>query len=92
MIISQIIVSRSFLSQKTKGASITVCAHSHAMSRGAFFASVSHYFDRAAAYSGEAPGLLEQVKSYSAVFRMRFPVRKDDGIFPQSRHMVQQPS
>jgi len=49
------------------------------MSRGAFFESVSHYFDRAAAYSDEAPGLLEQVKACGAVFRMRFPVRKDDG-------------
>ncbi len=49
------------------------------MSRGVFFESVSKYFDRAAAYSGVEPGLLEQVKSCGAVYRMRFPVRKDDG-------------
>jgi len=47
--------------------------------RGAFFESVSQYFDRAAAYSKVAPGLLDQVKSCSAVYRMRFPVRQDDG-------------
>ncbi len=49
------------------------------MAREAFFESVSHYFDRAAAYSTVEPGLLEQVKACNAVYRMRFPVRRDDG-------------
>lgn len=48
------------------------------MSRGAFFESVSHYFDRAAAFSSIDPGLLDQVKSCNAVYRMRFPVKQDD--------------
>lgn len=49
------------------------------MSRGAFFESVSSYFDRAARYSSIESGLLGQVKSCNAVFRMRFPVKQDDG-------------
>ncbi len=49
------------------------------MARGSFFESVSHYFDRAAAYSEVEPGLLAQVKACNAVYRMRFPVRRDDG-------------
>lgn len=50
-----------------------------AMPRGEFFDSVSHYFDRAAAFSSLEPGLLAQVKACNAVYRMRFPVRQDDG-------------
>ena len=49
------------------------------MPRGAFFESVSHYFDRAASFSSAEPGLLAQVKACNAVYRMRFPVRRDDG-------------
>ncbi len=49
------------------------------MSRGDFFESVSHYFDRAASFTKIPAGLVKQVKSCNAVFRMRFPVRQDDG-------------
>ncbi|MCU0787042.1 MAG: Glu/Leu/Phe/Val dehydrogenase [Verrucomicrobia bacterium] len=49
------------------------------MSRGAFFESVSHYFDRAARLSSIKPGMLDQVKSCNSVYRMRFPVKQDDG-------------
>lgn len=49
------------------------------MPRGAFFQSVNHYFDRAARYSRFEAGLLEQVRACNAVYRMRFPVRADDG-------------
>lgn len=49
------------------------------MSRGAFFESVSHYFDHAAARTNISPGLLDQVKSCNAVYRLKFPVYRDDG-------------
>jgi len=49
------------------------------MSRGAFFESVSSYFDRAAGLSSINPGLLNQVKSCNSVYRIRFPVKQDDG-------------
>jgi glutamate dehydrogenase (NAD(P)+) len=48
------------------------------MSRGAFFESVSSYFDRAARFSAIDSGMLDQVKSCNSVYRMRFPVRQDD--------------
>ncbi len=48
-------------------------------SRGIFFDSVSRYFNRAAGYSKVDTGLLRQVKTCNAVYRMRFPVRADDG-------------
>jgi len=47
--------------------------------RSPFFESVSHYFDRAAQFLDLPSGLLEQVKSCNSVYRMRFPVKKDDG-------------
>jgi glutamate dehydrogenase (NAD(P)+) len=49
------------------------------MSRGVFFESVSHYFDQAAAVAKVKPGMLKQVKSCNAVYRLRFPVYQDDG-------------
>ncbi len=49
------------------------------MSRSAFFQSVNHYFNRAARHSKYPKGLLEQVRACNAVYRMRFPVRADDG-------------
>ena len=49
------------------------------MSRGAFLDSVSHYFDQAAQYSSHEAGILKQVKACNAIYRMRFPVRNDDG-------------
>ncbi|MDA1277418.1 MAG: Glu/Leu/Phe/Val dehydrogenase [Verrucomicrobia bacterium] len=47
--------------------------------RGRFFESVSRYFDRAARLTHIHPGLLDQVKCCNAVYRMRFPVKRDDG-------------
>lgn len=49
------------------------------MPRGSFYQSVNHYFDRAAHYSTHRPGLLDQVRACNSVYRMRFPVRADDG-------------
>ncbi len=40
-----------------------------------FLDSVNAYYDRAAAHTGLNPGLLEQIRSCNAVFRMHFPVR-----------------
>ena len=49
------------------------------MAREAFYRSVGRYFDRAAEYCDLEAGLLQQIKACKAVYRMRFPVRKDDG-------------
>ena len=49
------------------------------MSRGSFFQSVSKYFDRAASYTAVKPGMLKQVKACNSIYRMRFPVREDNG-------------
>lgn len=49
------------------------------MQRGAFLESVDTYFSRAAALTALDPGLLEQVRSCNSVYRMRFPVQRDDG-------------
>ena len=43
------------------------------------FAQVNKYFDKAAAYTGHPPGLLEQIKECNSVFRMSFPLKRDDG-------------
>jgi glutamate dehydrogenase (NAD(P)+) len=47
--------------------------------RGAFFESVSTYFDRAARLMEYPPGLLDTVKSCNIVLRLKFPVHTDDG-------------
>lgn len=44
-----------------------------------FFDSVSSYFDRAADLMSFPAGLLDQVKSCNSVYRMKFPVKDDDG-------------
>ncbi|MCP5556249.1 MAG: Glu/Leu/Phe/Val dehydrogenase [Verrucomicrobiaceae bacterium] len=49
------------------------------MSRGSFFESVSHYFNRAAAFSDVDKGLIDQVRCCNSTYRMRFPVKRDDG-------------
>ena len=47
--------------------------------RQPLFESVTRYFDRAASYS-ELPGdLLAQIRACASVYRMRFPVKRDDG-------------
>jgi len=49
------------------------------MARDRFLQSVHRYYDRAAAHSSHRPGLLKQVRTCNAVYRMRFPVREDNG-------------
>lgn len=49
------------------------------MARDRFLQSVQRYFDRAAAHTRYRPGLLRQVRTCNAVYRMRFPVREDSG-------------
>ncbi len=49
------------------------------MGRGKFFESVNRYFDRAASFSKVDSGLMDQVRSCNSVYRMRFPVKTDDG-------------
>jgi len=47
--------------------------------RSPFYRSVSTYFKRAARFTGLPDGLLEQIHSCNSVYRMRFPVKKDNG-------------
>ena len=47
--------------------------------RSQFFESVSAYFDRAAALSSFSTGVLDQVKTCNSVYRMKFPVKDDEG-------------
>jgi glutamate dehydrogenase (NAD(P)+) len=49
------------------------------MPRGAFFDSVNHYFNQAAKFSSVSQDLLDQVRTCNAVYRVRFPVKRDDG-------------
>lgn len=44
-----------------------------------FFESVEKSFDKAAQFTQWNPGILEQIKACNAVYRMRFPVKMDDG-------------
>mgnify|MGYP000713443984 CR=1 FL=1 len=44
-----------------------------------FFAQVNKYFDKAAGYLDYPPGLLAQIKACNSIFRMSFPIKKDDG-------------
>jgi len=44
-----------------------------------FYDSVSAYFDRAADLTNFPAGLLDQVKSCNSIYRMKFPVKDDDG-------------
>ena len=43
------------------------------------FAQVNKYFDKAAAHLDLPPGLLAQIKACSSVFRVSFPLKRDDG-------------
>jgi glutamate dehydrogenase (NAD(P)+) len=47
--------------------------------RNPFYDSVSAYFDRAADLTSFPAGLLDQVKSCNSVYRMKFPVKDDNG-------------
>ncbi|MCM2269022.1 MAG: Glu/Leu/Phe/Val dehydrogenase [Thermoanaerobaculia bacterium] len=44
-----------------------------------FFAQVNANFDKAAAYTQQPRGVLEQIKICNSVYHMAFPVEKDDG-------------
>ena len=44
-----------------------------------FFESVTRSFDKAAKYTQWEPGILEQIKACNAVYRMKFPIRRDNG-------------
>lgn len=44
-----------------------------------FFSSVQTSFDKAAKFTKWDKGLLEQIKACNSVYRMRFPVKMDDG-------------
>jgi glutamate dehydrogenase (NAD(P)+) len=43
------------------------------------FAQVNKYFDKAAAHLGHPPGLLSTIKACNSVYRMQFPLKRDDG-------------
>jgi glutamate dehydrogenase (NAD(P)+) len=43
------------------------------------FAQVNKYFDKAAAHLDLPPGLLSQIKACNSVYRMQFPLKRDDG-------------
>ena len=44
-----------------------------------FFDQVNANFDKAAAYTKHASGILEQIKTCNSVYHMAFPIEKDDG-------------
>jgi glutamate dehydrogenase (NAD(P)+) len=44
-----------------------------------FFEDVNRHFDRAAQQTSLPPGILEQLRACNAVYRIKFPVRGDDG-------------
>jgi glutamate dehydrogenase (NAD(P)+) len=44
-----------------------------------FFAQVNKYFDKAAAHLDLPAGLLAQIKACNSVYRVQFPLRRDDG-------------
>ncbi|HEX2722706.1 MAG TPA: Glu/Leu/Phe/Val dehydrogenase [Gemmatimonadaceae bacterium] len=43
------------------------------------FAQVNKYFDKGAAHLDLPPGLLSQIKACNSVYRMQFPLKRDDG-------------
>jgi glutamate dehydrogenase (NAD(P)+) len=44
-----------------------------------FFGDVEKSFDKAAKFTKWTAGILEQIKACNAVYRMRFPIKRDDG-------------
>jgi glutamate dehydrogenase (NAD(P)+) len=44
-----------------------------------FFKDVSRYFERAARHTQFSPGILHAVRACNGVYRIRFPVERDDG-------------
>lgn len=49
------------------------------MSQLSFFEQVNRMFDRAASYLDHPKGLIEQIRMVNSVYRMEFPIRRDDG-------------
>jgi glutamate dehydrogenase (NAD(P)+) len=47
--------------------------------RISFFDQVNHNFDKAAAFTPHDRTVLEQIKACNSVYRMAFPLRRDDG-------------
>ncbi|MDX1547111.1 MAG: Glu/Leu/Phe/Val dehydrogenase [Rhodothermales bacterium] len=46
---------------------------------GSFFEQVNRMFDKAAAFLDHPPGLLTQIKACNNVYRMEFPLKRDNG-------------
>jgi glutamate dehydrogenase (NAD(P)+) len=44
-----------------------------------FFEQINRYFDKAAAFTKHPPGLLDQIKACNSVYRISFPLKRDDG-------------
>ncbi|MGK2861925.1 MAG: Glu/Leu/Phe/Val family dehydrogenase [Chitinophagaceae bacterium] len=44
-----------------------------------FFGAVEKSFDKASKFTKWPPGILDQIKACNAVYRMRFPIKRDDG-------------
>ncbi|MEP6466559.1 MAG: Glu/Leu/Phe/Val dehydrogenase, partial [Parafilimonas sp.] len=44
-----------------------------------FFDSVTRSFDKAAKFTQWEAGILDQIKACNAVYRMKFPIKRDDG-------------
>src|SRR5918994_422538 len=44
-----------------------------------FFGEVNRMFEKAAAFTPHPAGLLDQIKMCNSVYRMEFPLKKDDG-------------
>jgi len=49
------------------------------MSKYGFFEQVNRNFDKAAVYTKHDKGLLNQIKICNSVYKMQFPLRRDDG-------------
>ncbi len=54
-----------------------------------FNQSVQNYFDKAARFTGQPPGLLEQIKVCNAVYQIHFPVKVDGEVKVIEAYRVQ---
>ena len=45
-----------------------------------FFEAVEKSFDKASKFTKWESGILDQIKACNAVYRMRFPIKRDNGI------------
>ena len=46
---------------------------------GSFFQSVKSYYNKAEGFLDVDPGILQHIRACNSVYRMRFPVKDDDG-------------